>query len=223
MTAADREVVQLLVDRSAEAAGGFGAIAFLAPGGRVGGLIPSTAHAEVVGVLARTEDGPAVDCLATGAAVAVDDVAGEGGRWPGFGAAARSAGVRSVYAAPIRRHHVMAGVVLVVADRPSGLDRRDRAWLQAMADLAGIIARPVADGDRATLGATATVHAFDGRTAIERAVGMLAEQGGVLPAAARRSLRRCATAHRHDLVQLAMGVIDGDFDFADVTAAAATV
>jgi hypothetical protein len=212
-----REVIQVLVDRGAEAATGVGAVAFLAPGGGVSGLVASTGHAAVTGALARTVDGPAVDCLASGSAVSVDDVEGRVGRWPDFGAAMRTVGVRSAYAAPMRRHHVMAGSLLVVADRPFGLDRRDRAWLQALADVAAIVARPAAERDRATL--DATERAFDGRAAVERAVGMLAEQGGVTPADALRSLRRCAAAHEHDLVQLAMGVIDGDFDFADVTAA----
>lgn len=210
-----REVMQVLVDRGAEAAGGVGAVAFLAPGGGVSGLVPSTGHAAVVGALARTDDGPAVDCLAGGSAVSIDDVEGEAGRWPDFGAAARTIGVRSAYAAPMRRHRVMAGAVLVVVDRPFGLDQRDQVWLQALADVAAIIARPAADSDRAALAAERT---FDGRTVVERAVGMLAEQGGVTPADARRSLRRCAAAHEHDLVQLATGVVGGDFDFADVTA-----
>jgi hypothetical protein len=211
-----RQVMQVLVDRGVEATGGCGAIAFLAPGGGVSGLVLSTGHAEAVGALARTDDGPAVDCLARGSAVSADDLDSIGDRWPGFGAAAREVGVRSVHAAPMRRHHVMTGTLLVVAERPFGLDRRDRAWCQALADVAAIVARPLADGDRAAVAATA--RTFDERAAVERAVGLLAGQGGVVPEDARRSLHRCAAAHQHDVVQLALGVIDGDFDFADVTA-----
>jgi GAF domain/ANTAR domain len=211
-----REVLQVLVDRGAEVTGGLGAVLVLAPGG--GGPVPSTTHAGLVGALARTEDGPAVDCLAHGSAVPVDDVEGAAGRWPDFGRAARAIGVRSAHATPLRRHRVVAGTLLVVADRPFGFDERERTWCQALADVAAVVALPRSDQGRTTLDATG--RAFEGRAAVERAVGLLAEQGGVVPAAARRSLRRCAAAHQHDLVQLAMGVIDGDFDFADVTAAA---
>jgi hypothetical protein len=171
-------------------------------------------HGTVISAVAGTGDGPAVDCLASGSAVFTDEVENAGGRWPAFGAAARLVSVRSAYAAPMRRHRVMTGVVLTGADRPFGLDQRGQTWCQALADVAAVIARPGHD-DRAAL--AAAERTFDGRTAVEPAVGILAEQGGVTPAGARRSLRRCAAANEHDLVQLAMGVIDGDFDLADVT------
>jgi len=97
-------------------------------------------------VMARIEDlqfttgvGPCVDAITEGRPVLTADLdAGAEARWPGFAYEAKQAGVRAIFALPLRIGAIKLGVMDLYRDSPGGLSRPDLADALTVADMAAL-------------------------------------------------------------------------------------
>jgi GAF domain-containing protein/ANTAR domain-containing protein len=95
-------------------------------------------------VMARIEDlqfttgvGPCVDAIVEGRPVLTADLnARDETRWPGFAYEAQRAGVRAIFALPLRIGAIRLGVMDLYRDTPGGLSRPDLADALTVADTA---------------------------------------------------------------------------------------
>ncbi len=74
----------------------------------------------------QADEGPCVDCYASGEPVSVADIEQTAGRWPQFVPAAVEAGFASVHAVPMRAAGVVLGALGLFGVRPGELDEAAR-------------------------------------------------------------------------------------------------
>jgi len=86
----------------------------------------------------QSSEGPCMDCFATGAPVVNVDLAGAGGRWPVFTAAAAEQGYGAAHALPLRLRGQVIGAMNLFTDAAVRLGPEDLAVGQSMADIATI-------------------------------------------------------------------------------------
>lgn len=154
--------------------------------------------------------GPCVDAVATGAPVLVPDLAGDENvdlaRWPAFTASAADAGVRAVFAFPLRIGAVSVGALDLYRDEPGPLD--------SDALSAALMAGEVAALSLLDLGSDLTpavndelrsVSAF--HLQVHQATGMVQVQLGVSTADALTALRGRAFSTGQSLDALAADVV----------------
>ena len=84
----------------------------------------------------QADEGPCVDCYATGEPVSVADVQGVADRWPRFVPAAVEAGFASVHAIPMRAAGSVLGALGLFGMRPGELDKADLLVGQTLAHIA---------------------------------------------------------------------------------------
>ncbi len=84
----------------------------------------------------QTEEGPCLECYATGLPVSVADLRTETARWPRFVPAAREAGVASVHAVPMRAAGTVLGSLGLFGNRPGELSESDLLLGQTLAHIA---------------------------------------------------------------------------------------
>ena len=160
----------------------------------------------------QSDAGPCLDCVRSGVPVSVDDLEVEQVRWPAFGAAAISAGFRSVAAVPLRLRTETIGALNMFHGAPHPVALNDRRLAQALADVATIGILQRRSTHRSTMMAEQLQHALNSRIVIEQAKGVLAERNGVDMDAAFNALRRYARNHNRKLSELALDVVRGQVD-----------
>ena len=156
----------------------------------------------------QSEQGPCLDAYQDGVAVHDPDLAVEG-PWPLFRARATSNGYRSVDALPMRLRDSVIGALNVLCYHEGGLDERDRAAAQALADVATIA---LLQERAATESQTVAEHlrrALDGQVVVEQAKGMLAERTGLSVGEAFELMRGFARSHNRRVVEVATAVTEG--------------
>ena len=84
----------------------------------------------------QADQGPCLDCYATGQPVSVCDVRTETQRWPRFVAAATDAGFASVHAVPMRAAGIVLGALGLFGTRPGELNEADLLVGQTLAHIA---------------------------------------------------------------------------------------
>ena len=158
----------------------------------------------------QAQEGPCLDCYRTGRPVLNEDLETADDRWPHFAPAARLAGFRSVQALPMRLRGSVIGALNLFHTELGAMRPADVDAAQAFADVAtiGILQ------NRATLEAQLVNDqlntALNSRIVIEQAKGMVAERNNLDMAASFELLRSHARNHNLRLVDVALGVIDGD-------------
>ena len=157
----------------------------------------------------QNEEGPCLDCIATGTAVTVDDLSTQADRWPRFVAAAMSVGYRSVHAMPLRLRHEVLGGLNVFAAEGRRLTDEEKQIAQALADVATVGILQHRSVHRASLLAEQLQTALTSRIVIEQAKGVLAEHGHLTMDASYRTLRSYARNGNHKLSELAQDVVLG--------------
>src|SRR4051794_40557187 len=161
----------------------------------------------------QNDEGPCLDCFQSAEPVSVADLAEAAGRWPMFvGAVQRRTDFRSVHALPLRLRGRAIGALNLFGGLPGPLPEADLALGQALADVAtiGILQeRAIRRGE--VLNEQLQL-ALNGRVIIEQAKGVLAQYGGLAPAAAFERLRHYARSHNLKLADLARRIADKDFD-----------
>lgn len=155
-------------------------------------------------------EGPCVDCSQTGRPILQPDLAGTGvSRWPAFTDGALDAGIRAVFAFPLRVGGIRLGVLDLYRDRPGTLTDDRLAEALSFADAATTLlvhlqAQAVNKGDHAAM-----LHVIEDRAEVHQATGWVAEAMGVSLTQALVMLRARAFATKRPIVDLARDVLSG--------------
>lgn len=164
----------------------------------------------------QVDQGPCLECIATGAAVLVPDMAASAKRWPQFAAEAAQRGFASVHAVPLRLRQQVLGALNLFGNHPGPLSEEDVRSTQALADVAtiGILQqRTIARGE---VIAEQLQTALNSRVVIEQAKGVLAATGAIDMDAAYRQLRGYARSRNLRLTDTARSVATGALNPAQV-------
>lgn len=161
-------------------------------------------------------EGPCVEASRTGRAVLEPDLTAAGpARWPGFGMAVLAAGVRAIFAFPLRVGAIRVGVLDLYRDAPGHLTTLEFTDATAFADAATVVVLHLQhhseeDGARAAL-----IGPMDSRAAVHQATGMIAVQLGVNLAEALLRLRAHAYAMGRPVSDIAADVVGRRLRFDD--------
>ncbi|GAA4381798.1 GAF and ANTAR domain-containing protein [Nocardioides caricicola] len=159
----------------------------------------------------QSDEGPCLECVATGVAVSAPDLSAERERWPTFASAAISVGFSAVHALPMRlRDETIGALNLFTSQVRPGLEPEDLRIAQALADVAtiGILQQRVLS--RTSLLAEQLQTALNSRVVVEQAKGVLAERGRLDMQAAFDRLRQYARSHNERLSDVAGRVVQGE-------------
>lgn len=150
---------------------------------------------------------PSTECVRTGAAVLLPDVAATEHGWRSFVAEARKVGFASVYALPMRFRSVTRGVLGLFGARSDSMTSGGIHVAQALADaiMAGIMQRWALH--HADVRADQLQQALDSRVVIEQAKGVVSQCGSIEVDEAFCLLRRYARSHHQSLHDLATRLV----------------
>ena len=87
----------------------------------------------------QSEEGPCLDCYATGRPVTVADLSAEDHRWPRFVPAATAAGFASVHAVPMRAADLTLGALGLFGTHPGHLAEADLRVASTFANVASVV------------------------------------------------------------------------------------
>lgn len=132
----------------------------------------------------QNDEGPCLECLASGEAVADVGLA-DSGRWPRFSALARQQDFSAVYALPLQSRDVTVGALNLFARWPLPEERLVIA--QALADIATLSLLHVDARVDSTLLIQRIRLAVESRNTLDQARGMVAERDAASPALAHLS------------------------------------
>jgi transcriptional regulator with GAF, ATPase, and Fis domain len=156
----------------------------------------------------QTEQGPCLECYATGRPVSEIDLPSSR-RWPRFTAAAAEVGFAAVHAIPMRLRTQTIGALNFFTVNAGPIDEATLRLGQALADVAtiGLLQqRAIHHGNVLT---EQLQTALNSRVMIEQAKGVLAERLHVTVDEAFRLLRQEARNRNRRLSELAQTVVDG--------------
>jgi GAF domain-containing protein len=170
----------------------------------------------------QRDDGPCLDCFATGEPVSVPDLQAEAERWPQFVPAAVESGHLSVHATPMRAAGTVIGVLGLFGGSPGELGPSDLAVAAALAHVATVaILQEHAPTPIAALPRLRA--ALSSRIVVEQAKGYLHERLDVPVDAAFGLLREHARTHGLHLTDLARTLISSPADRHSIEAALTAV
>jgi GAF domain/ANTAR domain len=149
----------------------------------------------------QADEGPCVDCYATGQPVSVADLRTATARWPRFAPAALEAGVASVHAVPMRAAGIVLGSLGLFGSRPGELNEADLLVGQTLAHIACVaILQEHAPTPSTVLPKLRS--ALTHRIVVEQAKGFLRERFDISVDEAFSLLRRYARADRKHLTDV---------------------
>lgn len=158
----------------------------------------------------QSEQGPCLDCFATGEPVVCGDLGAHPQRWPVFAAAAAEAGFVAVHALPMRLRADVIGALNLFSTTTGELDASTVALCQAFADVAtiGILSERAAR--EKDLLSQQLQLALNTRIIIEQAKGVLAERLGLPVHQAFLAMRGWARDNNRKLAEVALAVVEDD-------------
>lgn len=179
--------------------------------GTLHGVAASTESTKELQLLQlQREQGPCLDCFRTGSPVSAGDLRAYSPRWPLFVHAARTLGVNSVHAVPLRLRDQVLGTLGLFGSGTGRLNDDDLHLAQALAQVASVaLFRNKALADRAAVSAQLQ-NALTSRVVLEQAKGVLAQQGDLDMEQAFAELRRYARNHNRRLTDVARAVVAGE-------------
>ncbi len=154
----------------------------------------------------QADEGPCVDCYATGQPVSVADIQRAIERWPRFVPAAIEAGFASVHAVPMRAAGTVLGALGLFGSRPGELTDADLLMSQALTHIACVALLQEHPPTPSTV-MPQLRSALTSRVIIEQAKGCLREMLGVSVEEAFRLLRTYARAKSEHLTDVARRVM----------------
>jgi GAF domain-containing protein len=155
-------------------------------------------------------EGPGVDALTNGPALAADLDAREcQARWPVFAPAAVAAGVRAVFALPLQVGGIHLGVMDLYRSLPGRLDHEQLADALLLADTACALLLDSTTGASGHLPEEVGLHYPE----VHQATGMIIAQVGVTAAVALIRLRAYAYAHDRQLRDVAASIVNRELRF----------
>src|SRR4051794_12633916 len=155
----------------------------------------------------QKEEGPCLDCFASGQVIANVDLADARSRWPVFAEAAREVGFAVSHALPLRLRRQVVGALNLFTVAPVRLTDDHLAVVQGLADIATIgLLHERAVRDRVVL-AEQLQTALHSRIVIEQAKGVLSARGGTSVGEAFRLMRTHARRTGEALTVVAEAVV----------------
>jgi GAF domain-containing protein len=164
----------------------------------------------------QNDEGPCLDCVRNGTVITSGALDAESERWPGFVPEAVTAGFRAVTAVPLRLRDETIGGLNMFGSRAQPLSSDDLRVAQALADVATIGILQQRSVHRTSLLAEQLQFALNSRVVIEQAKGVLAERNNTTMEAAFETLRAHARNHNLKLGVVALGVVHGDIQPAEI-------
>jgi GAF domain-containing protein len=170
-------------------------------------LLSSTSHAiaELELFQIQQATGPCIDAISSDSEISVVGSAQIMAHWPGVGRTITEAGYRAVHASPLRWHGQNLGAMNVFFTEPQTLTKEQSLVAQAFADVATLVVMQPAELSDLEVGER-TRSALAGRTVVEQAKGVIAQQRGVDMPSAYDLLMGMATEH-----QASLSVVAEDF------------
>jgi hypothetical protein len=154
----------------------------------------------------QADEGPCVDCYATGQPISVTDLQAERGRWPRFAPAAIDAGFASVHAVPMRAAGIVLGALGLFGSRSGALSDADLLVGQTLTHIACVAILQEHPPTPATV-MPRLREALARRVVIEQAKGFLRERLNVSVEEAFGLLRAYARRHNQHLTDVARRLI----------------
>jgi hypothetical protein len=155
----------------------------------------------------QADEGPCLDCFATGEPISVADISAAAQRWPRFVPAAAEAGFAAVHAVPMRAAGSVLGALGLFGSRVGELNDADRLVAQTLAHIACVAIVQ----EHSPTPSSVIPHlraALVGRVLVEQAKGYLSESLDVSVADAFVLLRRYARSSDGHLTEIARRLID---------------
>jgi hypothetical protein len=150
----------------------------------------------------QVDEGPCVECYATGHPVSVADLRAATARWPRFVPAALEAGVASVHAVPMRAAGIVLGSLGLFGSRPGELNEADLLVGQTLAHVACVAILQESAPTPSTV-IPQLRSALIQRVVVEQAEGFLRERFDISVDEAFTLLRRYARTHGDHLSDVA--------------------
>jgi len=213
----DFDVVDLLshlADRCVEVLDVTAAGVMLAPPSGALQVVASSSEAMRVLELyeLQADQGPCLDCYATGEAVVNVELAAAHSTWPRFAPEAIAAGFRSVHALPLRLRGLTIGALNLFRSDEGSLDATEVSAAQGLADIATIaIIQHRVTIDAQELNSQLS-EALNSRITIEQAKGKISQAENVDMDGAFQRLRGHARRHNLRLSDLATDIAAGTTD-----------
>ena len=161
----------------------------------------------------QIDEGPCLDCFASGQAITNVDIAQSQQRWPRFAAAARETGFSSTHALPLRlRGQVIGALNLFSAQHSGPLSDSDLLIGQAMADIATIGLLHERNSREQTALSEQLQTALHSRVLVEQAKGVLAARAQISVGEAFTVMRAHARRRGLRLTDVATAVVQGSID-----------
>jgi GAF domain-containing protein len=203
------ELLSLLADRCVELLGVSAAgVMLVAPEGDLRVVASSSEAMRVVELFElQSDEGPCLDCYATGETVLNQDLTATG-RWPRFAPVAVEAGFRSAHAVPMRLRGAVIGALNLFGHKEGILSEDDIVAGQALAAVATIAILQQRVVAEARIVNEQLNTALTSRVVIEQAKGVLAERTGLSMQSAFEAMRRYARDNNLRLADVAGHVID---------------
>jgi hypothetical protein len=154
----------------------------------------------------QADEGPCVDCYATGQPVSVPDLCAERDRWPRFAPAAIDAGFASVHAIPMRAAGIVLGALGLFGSRTGELSEADLLVGQTLTHIACVAILQEHPPTPATVMPQLRA-ALARRVVVEQAKGFLRERLDVSVEEAFAILRAYARRHDQHLTEVARSLI----------------
>jgi hypothetical protein len=154
----------------------------------------------------QADEGPCVDCYATGQPISVTDLQAERGRWPRFAPAAIDAGFASVHAVPMRAAGIVLGALGLFGSRSGALSDADLLVGKTLTHIACVAILQEHPPTPATV-MPRLREALARRVVIEQAKGFLRERLNVSVEEAFGLLRAYARRHNQHLTDVARRLI----------------
>jgi ANTAR domain/GAF domain len=154
----------------------------------------------------QADEGPCLECFATGRPLSVADLRAEEPRWPRFVPAATEAGFASVHAVPMRAAGTVLGALGLFGTEIGELNDADQLVAQTLAHIACVAILQEHPPSPATV-LPQLRSALVSRVLVEQAKGYLREILGVSVEEAFRLLRRYARSHGDHLSEVARRLI----------------
>ena len=150
----------------------------------------------------QADQGPCVECYATGRPVSVADLRAATSRWPRFVPAALEAGIASVHAVPMRAAGLVLGSLGLFGSRPGELTEADLLVAQTLAHVACVAILQEHPPTPSTV-IPQLRSALTHRIVVEQAKGFLRERLDISVEEAFSLLRRYARTHGDHLTDVA--------------------
>jgi transcriptional regulator with GAF, ATPase, and Fis domain len=170
----------------------------------------------------QQQEGPCLDCFATGQVIANIDLATATDRWPVFTQAAREVGFGTSHAVPLRLRRQVIGALNLFTTGRRSLSDEHLAVAQGLADIATIgLLHERAVRDQVTLSEQLQT-ALQSRILVEQAKGVLSAQAGTSVEAGFTLMRTHARRTGQPLTTVAGAIVAGRVDVSALQQAAAS-